>query len=95
MSTVVQLEQSSREEKIFPLNYAPGLLAGVTVSSVAVLHTPPSGGVLIVTPSVVGDVAYVPIPKGLAIGVNKFSCVATTSNSELSPEILLIITVMR
>lgn len=95
MSTNVQLEQSTLEEKVYPLDFAPALLEGLTVSSATVVHVPPSGSPLTISATVVGGVVYVPIPKGLSIGVHQFSVVANTSNTDHSPEILLIITVMR
>lgn len=96
MTTEVQLEQSSFEEKIYPLDYGPALLSGVTVEGVDVTHEPPSGTPLTVDTEVDDDgIGYVSIPKDLAIGVHQFSCVAETSNPDHSPEILLVITVMR
>lgn len=95
MATEVQLQQSSVEEKVYPLDFEPALLEGVTLIGVNVTHTPPSGSPLVVSGSVIANIAYVPIPSGLAVGVHQFSVVAITSNSAHSPEILLIITVMR
>jgi hypothetical protein len=92
-----QLQQSSQESKIYPIDYGPALLEGVILVSVEVTHTPPGDGTAItgLTPSIDGSIAYVTIPDGMDLGVNKFSCVATTSETELSPEVMLIITVLR
>lgn len=95
MATNVQLAQSTEEEIVYPLDFSPQLLEGDSVTGSTVTHTPPSGDALTVTPTLVSGIVYVPIPAGLVLGVHKFSCVATTSNAENSPEILLIITVMR
>jgi len=95
MATHVQLKQSSLEEIVYPLDFSPQMLTGDTVSSCAATHTPPSGSPLSISPTVVSGIVYVPIPDSLVLGVHEFSCVATTSNANNSPEILLIITVTR
>lgn len=93
MAVDVHYRQSSNEEIKYPIDWTNTLLTGVTVSSVAVTHTPPSGSAVTVTASVSSPLSYIPIPSGLAIGRHYFSCVATTSDSALSPEVRLVIQV--
>jgi bacteriorhodopsin len=92
-----QLQQSSAESKIYPIDFGTALLEGVILVSVEVTHFPPGTETALtgLTASIDGTIAYVTIPAGLDLGVNKFSCVATTSETELSPEVMLIITVIR
>lgn len=95
MPTISHHEQSSKEEITYPLDFSPQLFDGDTVDSCACTHTPPSGGAATVSPTVVNGIVYVPVPDSLVVGVHLFSCVATTSNANNSPEILLVITVPR
>lgn len=95
MATYSHEIQSSVEELVYVLDYSPQLLSGDSVSSCAVTHTPPSGDAVSVTASVVSGYVYVPIPSGLVVGIHKFSCIATTTNANNSPEIMLVITVDR
>ena len=63
MPTEAQVEQSSLEEKIFPLDYGPSLLAGVTLQNVSYVHLPPTGGDTIVpTHDIDGSIASVKVP---------------------------------
>lgn len=88
------LSQSSLEEIVYPVDYSPALLTGVTVSSVACTHTKPDGTTAAdVTATVVTPIAYVKVPSSLDVGTHYISCVATTSNSDLSPEVRLIVRV--
>lgn len=86
--------QSSLEEKPYPIDWTDALPSGVTVSSLAATHTPPSGAAVTLT----HDLTLAPIttsyvPSGLVVGVHTFSVVATTSNTKVSPEVRLIIRV--
>jgi hypothetical protein len=93
MAKDVQVKQTSLEERVFPIEWSPALLDGVTVSSVALTHTPPSGSAASFSNEQSGTLGYVKSPSGLAVGKHLVSCVATTSNSALSPEVRLIIRV--
>jgi hypothetical protein len=98
MATEFQLEQSSAEDVTYPLDFLPQLLDGVSLTGngAVVTHVPPGIGTPVtVTPSLLDDVVYVPIPADLDEGVHEFSCVAITTNAAVKPEILLIVTVMR
>ena len=87
-------EQSSLEEQVYPIDYSPALLTAVTVTSVACTHTLPNGSTASdVTATVVTPIAYVKVPSGLAVGTHYVSCVATTSNADLSPEVRLVVRV--
>jgi hypothetical protein len=88
-----QQKQSSLEERIYPIDWTPALLDGVTVSSVTISHTPPSGNDATITGTVTTPISYIKVPSGLAVGVHTVSVVATTSNADLSPEVRLIIRV--
>jgi hypothetical protein len=91
-------KQTSLEERIYPIDFSPALLSGVTLTSVAFTHTVPSGststsmstgmGSTVTTP-----IAYVKMPSGLPVGRNFVNVVATTSNADLSPEVRLVIQV--
>lgn len=87
--------QSSREEKVYPLDYAPSLLEGVTLIDVNLYYSsdnaiddPPELSLL----SIDGTIAYVSV-KNLDVGFHRVRCLAVTSNDDLSPEIELLITV--
>jgi hypothetical protein len=88
-----QQKQSSLEERIYPIDWTPALLDGVTVSSVTISHTPPSGNDATITSTIATPISYIKVPSGLAVGVHTVSVVATTSNADLSPEVRLIIRV--
>lgn len=85
--------QSSLEERIYPINWTDALLTAVTVSSVATTHTPPSGSAVSITNTVATPISYIKVPSGLVVGTHTISCVATTTDSALSPEVRLIIRV--
>lgn len=86
-------KQSSLEERVYPIDWTDALLTSVTVSSVATTHTPPSGSAASITNTVATPISYIKVPSGLAVGTHYISCVATTSDSALSPEVRLVITV--
>lgn len=93
MSKTSSQVQSSLEERIYPIDWTDALLTGVTVSSVTITHTPPSGADASITSTISSPISYIKVPSGLAIGVHTVSVVATTSNTELSPEVRLVIRV--
>lgn len=89
-----QVEQSSREEKEYCINWTQRLPTGVTVTSIAATHTPPTGSA--VTPTndySAAPVTYTYMPAGLATGDHYLSVVATTSNANISPEVRFLIKV--
>jgi len=86
-------KQSSLEERVYPIDWTPALLTGVTVTSVTITHTPPSGADASITTTTATPISYIKVPSGLVVGEHLVSCVATTSDSALSPEVRLIITV--
>lgn len=85
--------QSSLEERVYPIDWTDALLSGVTVSSVTVTHTPPSGADATITNSVSSPISYIKVSTGLVTGIHYVSVVATTSNADLSPEVRLVIRV--
>jgi hypothetical protein len=87
------LTQSTLEESVYPIDWTNSLLSGVTVSSVATTHTPPSGSAASITNTLADPISYIEVPAGLALGTHFIDCVATTSNAKLSPVVRLIITV--
>ena len=93
MTKEYQLVLSSKEEWIQPVDYSLSLLTGVTVSSVACTHTPPSGNAATITATVTDNIGYIKIPSGLALGTHFIDCVATTSNPDHSPVVRLIVRV--
>jgi len=97
MTTVIQLEHSRAEGLTQYLDFTPQLASSETLigQGCVVTHTPPSGTPVVVTPNLVGTLVRVPIPDDLVLGVHRFSCVATTTDVQNTPEILLIITVLR
>jgi len=86
-------KQSSLEERVYPIDWTVSLLTGVTVSSIAITHTPPSGADATITTTVATPLSYIKVPAGLVIGTHYVSCVATTSDPALSPEVRLVIIV--
>lgn len=86
-------KQSSLEERIYPIDWTDALLTGVTVSSITITHTPPSGEDASITSAVVTPISYIKVPAGLVAGTHFVSCVATTSDTALSPEVRLVIAV--
>jgi hypothetical protein len=86
-------KQTSREERIYPIDFTNALLSGVTVSSVTITHTPPYGAVATIGNTISSPIAYVKVPTGLVVGLHTVSVVATTSNTDLSPEVILKIKV--
>jgi len=89
-------EQSSLEEKVYPLKF--NLLTGVTLTDVGFTHTKPDGTTasdITLDGAITSPYANVAVPSGLDTGVHFVSCVAETDDTKLSPEILLVITVNR
>lgn len=84
--------QGSTEIRTYYLDFTDDLPTGVTVSSVAATHTPPSGALVTCTTTVSSPDVSVTVPALTVIGVHKISVLATLSDGEKS-EILLIIPV--
>lgn len=96
MATQVNVEQSSKEELIYPIEWEQALLDGVTISSLSFEHIPPSGGVVVPGQQIIlPSLSYVKMPAGLVIGTHTLSVVVTTSNEDLSPEVFMVIVVDR
>lgn len=97
MSRIYEVDLSSLEAKKVPLTF--NLPSGVTLSSVTLTHTPPAGeSAVSLTGTVVSasaGTALAELPKGFVEGHHLVSCVATTSDDDFSPEILLVVTVER
>lgn len=94
MSMTYMAEQSSREEKEYCINWTRRLPTGVTVTSITATHTPPSGSA--VTPTndySLAPVTYTYMPAGLIKGDHTLSVIATTSNANISPEVVFVIKV--
>lgn len=94
MGKQVQVNQTSREEKVYPLEYAPSLLEGVTLENIVFTYTTDNDDDdLPNLDSVIdGTMAYIKI-SNLSVGFHRIGCLATTSDEDLSPEIELLITV--
>jgi len=90
---IIHVTQHSTEEGIYPIDWTVSLLAGVTVSSVAFDHAPPTGVDASITALIVTPISYVKVPAGLVTGIHKVVCTATTSDTALSPVVLLVIRV--
>ena len=96
MATQANVTQSTREEKVYPLDFSPSLLEDVSIVDVDINYegdntelSPPITNVDIDAAS---NIAYVAI-SNLSVGEHRFGCVAQTTNDNLSPEIMLLITV--
>jgi hypothetical protein len=94
MAKQVIVNQSSREEKIYPLEFSPALLTGVSLLDATLEYTgdnddddPPT-----LDSAIDGTMVYVSV-SSLIIGYHRVMCIAQTSNADLSPEIELLITV--
>ena len=92
MSTQVTVNQSTAEEKIYPLDFSPALLEDVTVSNASITYSgdnanddPPETSV-----TVSENIVYVSV-SNLSLGRHRLSVVAQTSMDDLSPEIMLLI----
>lgn len=86
--------QSTLEERVYVIDWTDALLTGVTVSSVACTHTKPDGSTAAdVTATVSTPLAYVKVPSGLAVGTHYINCVATTTDTALSPEVRFVVRV--
>lgn len=92
MATQSVVNQSTAEEKIYPLDFSPALLDEVTVTNATLTYTgdnndddPPTMAV-----SIAENIAYVSV-SNLSLGHHRISVVAETSNDDLSPEIMLLI----
>lgn len=93
MAKTVHITGDSAEELIVPIDWTDALLTSVTVSSVAVTHYPPYGAAASPTATVTTPQSFTKIPAGLVVGVHEFKNVATTSNSDLSPVVLIVVRV--
>lgn len=94
MSMTYNVEQSSHEEKEYYIDWTRRLPAGVTLVSIAATHVPPSGSAVTPTNDYSAPPAtYTYMPAGLATGTHYLHIVATTSNANISPEVVFIIRV--
>jgi len=93
MAKRVNVEQSTLEKLIYPIDWTDALLAGVTVSDVSITHTPPSGDDATFGKQINNPVTYIKSPSGLVAGKHIVSVVAITSNADLQPEVRLQIKV--
>jgi hypothetical protein len=94
MAKIINEIQSTRQEKLFSIDWTVALPTNVTVTSITSTHTPPLGAA--VTPT--NDYSAAPVthtymPSGLAIGVHLLDIVATTSNASISPHVRFTIRV--
>lgn len=94
MAKQALVSQSSREGKVYPLDFAPSLLEGVSILDTELSYTgdndeddPP-----ILDSFIDGTIVYVSV-EDLSIGEHRVQCVAITDNDDLKPEIELLITV--
>ena len=96
MARRVTVPQSSVEKLIFPIDWEQSLLEGVEITDVTITHTPPEGG----SPASFGKqiaspISYIKSPLSLGVGKHYVSVVATTTNSDLAPEVYIVINVER
>jgi hypothetical protein len=92
MATTLEVaqQQFTTEIRTYPFDFTDDLLAGVTVSSAVITHTPPSGA-----GSVAGTAVASPIVNGMfgtvaVAGVHYLDCLATLSDGEKSAMRLII-----
>ncbi len=94
MAIQYEANQSTLEEKIYPLDFTPSLLDGVLVTNVTFTYegdnedeSPPPYSLIDIDAN---NIAYVSL-SGLALGVHRLRCLAVTDNEDLSSEIMLLI----
>lgn len=96
MAKQVQKSQSSREEKVYPLDFSPSLLSGVTIQDTDLSYSGdnPDDDQPIIDSTIDGNMVYLSV-SNLAVSINphRVRCIAVTDNEDLSPEIELLITV--
>lgn len=92
MATVIEIPQVQyrTEIRVYPFDFTDDLLAGVTVSSAVLTHTPPSG-----SGSVAGTAVTSPIVNGTlgtvaVTGTHYLDCLATLSDGEKSAMRLIV-----
>ena len=95
MAIQANVTQSSKEKLIYPIDWTRALLTDVTLVDVTIVHTPPTGDAVTFGKQLIGLISYVKAPEGLVVGTHQVSVVASTSNSDLCPEVLLVIVVDR
>lgn len=94
MATVHKANQGTGEEKEYCIDWTDRLPTGVTVSSITATHTPPSGSAVTPTNDYSdAPITYTYMPSGLVVGMHFLDIVATTSNSNISPEVRFVISV--
>lgn len=93
MATLIEIPQPQykSEIRVYPFDFTDDLLAGVTVSSALVTHTPPSG----VVGNVAGTAVSTPIVNGTfgtvaVAGTHYLDCLATLSDGEKSAMRLIV-----
>lgn len=94
MAKQVTVSQSSRESKVYPLDFAPTLLEDVTITDTELTYVGDndSDDAPILDATIDGTIVYVSI-EDLIVGYHRVRCVAITSNNGLKPEIELLISV--
>ncbi len=88
---ILTREQGTPEIRTYDCDFNDDLRAGVTVSSVAAVHTPPSGSA--VTPTIgtiSAGVAPVTVPALAVLGLHQVKVTATLSDGDKSTILLLI-----
>lgn len=95
MAIRVSEKQSSLEKLIFPIDWSRSLLDGVSVVSVNITHTPPSGDPALFGSTIESPVSYIKSPDSLVLGTHFISVVGVTSNPDLRPEVYIILNVDR
>ena len=92
MATTIEVPQPQfrTEIRTYPFDFTDDLLSGVTVSSAAITHTPPTG-----TGSMAGTAVSSPIVNATfgtvaVTGTHYLDCVATLSDGEKSAMRLIV-----
>lgn len=92
MAKQVNVNQSTNEEKVYPIDFSPSLLTGVTVTGATLEYSGdnPGDNPAVYSASVTTPIVYVSV-SNLVVGHHRLSVVAQTSNNNLSPEVMLLI----
>lgn len=94
MAKQVPVNQSSREGRVYPLDFTPALLADVNIIDTELSYVGDNADdeQPILDSVIDGSMVYVSV-EGVSVGFHRVRCIAITDNDDLRPEIELLITV--
>lgn len=92
MATMIEIPQPQykSEIRVYPFDFTDDLLAGVTVSSAVITHTPPSGAGTVSGTAVVSPIVNATFGTVAVAGTHYLDCLATLSDGEKSAMLLVI-----